>query len=482
LLSVLRFKLPVEFRLYFIVEYWSFIAGEGILVYGRLARHILSPLFDLLEGPEVPGYIKGLGESQWWPPARILELQNRKLRKLLKYAYENVPYYRRVFDERGLRPEAVKDSSDLAKLPILTKEIIRGNSGELMARGFPINRTWLTHTGGSTGEPLEFYSTRDQLRWAFATFRRAEKWWGYSLGDRRVAISIRRPLTSKLHRLAQLVGRVIIFPVDEMSTDRLAVFLEKLEAVRPEFITGYPSAIHLLAHFIESNGKLGPRPRAIVTGGEQLYDYQRELFARVFGCPTYNSYGSYEMNQMAQECSEHAGFHIAAESVVMEIVGDDGVPLPAGKEGRVVTTNLHNYAMPFIRYDIGDLGVLSQKVCACGRGLPVLERLSGRTTDFIVAGNGRKISGIALPWDFLGGSKLIEQFQIVQEKQGEVIVRVIPQRGCNSDCCEKVAGRIKARYADILGEDTDIRVEFVERIPVTRDGKRRIVVSSLGGA
>ena len=448
-------------------------------MYNLLARKMLLPLLDLLEGPNVPKYIRELEETQWWPPDRIRELQNQKLQKLISHAYNNVGYYKSIFDERGLKPEDVKDSADLVKLPILTKQIIREKFPQLVARGFPMNKAWPSHTGGSTGEPMEFYSTFDQLRWATATFRRAEKWWGHGFGDRRVTISVRRPFMSKLRKLERLAGRTTVFLVEEMLTDVLPLFVRKLEKIRPRFVTGYPSAVYLLAHFIESSGrKLGFRPEAIVTGGEQLYDYQRELFTRVFGCSTYSCYGSYEMNQMAQECPEHAGFHIAAESVVIEIVDDNDCPLPAGKEGRVVATNLHNYVMPFIRYDMGDMGALADKICPCGRGLPLLERLSGRTTDFIITRNGNKVSGLALPWNFLSTND-IEQFQIVQEKRGEVVVKFIPQKGLDSDYKESMAVQLRAKYQNILGKDMEIRVEFVDRIPTTRDGKRRIVESKL---
>ena len=220
------------------------------------------------------------------------------------------------------------------------------------------------------------------------------------------------------------------------------------------------------------------RPKAIITGGEQLYDYQRELFREVFGCETFSHYGAWEALSIACECSQHSGYHIAAENVIVEIVDDDDKPVAVGKEGRILVTNLHNYAMPFIRYDIGDEGTLSDQACPCGRGLPLLATLSGRTCDIIFTRSGKSIPSTGLPRLFFA-SLGVQQYQIVQENFEKMVVKIVFDREYPQSHVDGLIGEIIRQWRPILGEDMDITVEFVDQIPPTREGKRRVVISKL---
>ncbi len=423
-------------------------------------------------------YLKELEKTQWWPRDKILELQNQRLRQLIRHAYNNVPYYRRIFEERALKPDDIASSRDLAKLPILTKELIRKNSDQLMARGFPAKEVVPGRTGGSTGEPLAFYSTREeQHNWAIANRRRTQNWWGYKIGDKRVEIMQRHPNTSVIEKLRQLFERRMVFEAIGIS-QKLPFLVKKLEEFQPEFMVSYPSFIYLLARFMESQGKPKFRLKAITTVSEQLYEFQKELFKKVFGCEVYSYYGSFEMHQIAVECSEHSGYHIAAESVIIEVVNDEGVPVSVGEEGRIIITNLHNCAMPFIRYDIGDVGLLSSEICPCGRGLPLLARIVGRTTDFLITRNGNKIPSIAIPWEFLA-SEGVEQFQIVQESYGDMIVKIVLTETYQKEHVDQLSDRIMDQFGSMVGDGMNVTVEFVDQIPATRDGKRRVVVSNL---
>ncbi len=412
-----------------------------------------------------------------------MELQNQRLRQLVRHAYDKVPYYRRIFDERALKPNDIECSEDLGKLPVLTKQLIRNNFDNLMAPDFPAKELIPNCTGGSTGEPLSFYSTRDDLCiWGFAAAQRAYKWAGNELGEKCLWLRQRQPYRSTMEKLretaAQFFERILFLDANEMSVESLPLFVKKLEDFQPKFMRGYPSAIYLLARFIEREGKPRLRPKAIITTSEQLYDYQRDLFSKVFQCETYSHYTSWEVHAIATECPEHSGYHIAAENTIVEIADDEGRPVPVGGEGRVLITNLHNYAMPFIRYDMGDLGVSSDKACPCGRGLPLLAALNGRTTDVIFTRSGKSIPGIALPWDFLA-SLGVEQFQIVQETYERVVVKLVLGREYPGERLDKLTREIISQYRPIFGEDVDITVELVDQILPTEVGKRRVVISNL---
>lgn len=452
-------------------------------MYSWLARNTMAPVMDFLRGTRTMKCLKKLEQSQWWPRDKILELQNQRLRELAKHAYDNVPYYRRIFEERGLKPSDITSSQALVKLPILNKQLVRKKFDHLRAPGFPAKDIVSASTGGSTGELLNFYTTKNESRnWGFAAAQRAYGWGGYKVGEKCLLLGLIPKKGSMVERhrrkLAINFERILLFSPAAMSAENLALLTKKLAQFQPSFIRGYPSAIYLLALFIEREGKPKLRPKAVITTAEAVYDYQRDLFGKVFGCETYSHYGAAEQHTIAGECPEHHGYHIAAENVIVEIVDDAGEPVPAGKEGRILITNLHSYVMPFIRYDIGDLGVISDKACPCGRGLPLLGRVSGRVSDVILTRSGERLPGIVLPWSFLA-SLGVDQFQIVQESYEKVVVKLVVGREYPQERTDELTRAIISQYRDILGEDMDIVVEFVDHIPITARGKRRVVISKL---
>jgi phenylacetate-CoA ligase len=455
-------------------------------VYPYLARHIFGPALDFSRGTRTMHYLKELEASQWWSRSKILELQNECLGKLMEQTYRDVPYYRRIFDERALKPCSIHSAKDLEKLPVLTKQIIRDHSAELLSAGFTARQRVRFSTGGSTGEPLQFYRTRpDELSRDLAAAQRALGWAGYELGDKLARIAVVRPYPSIIHRISEsgkhLFERYLMIDAKQVSAQTLPFYVKQLEKFQPRFICGYPNAIELAARFILKAGRPHLKPAAIITDSEQLYDYQRELFSSVFGCPTFSNYDSWEAHAIATECAEHSGLHIAAENLIVEIVDDAGNQLSAGREGRIAITSLHNHAMPFIRYIIGDLGVAKDELCHCGRGLPLLAGLSGRTTDVIYTKSGKAISGTALLHVFLPPMG-VSQFQFVQESYEKVVIKVIMDRNYPKAYLDDLTSRLTQRYKKLLEENLDIRIEFVDAIPLTKDGKRKVIISKLNSA
>jgi phenylacetate-CoA ligase len=267
--------------------------------------------------------------------------------------------------------------------------------------------------------------------------------------------------------------RTTLLPAFEMSEEKLDAFVAAIRARRPAMIFGYPSALAHIARHARSRGHalddLGVRV-AFVTS-ERLYDEQRELIARAFGCRVANGYGGRDAGFIAHECPE-GGMHISAEDIVVEIVDRDGMPQPPGASGEIVVTHLATDSFPFIRYRTGDVGVLDARPCACGRGLPLLKEIQGRTTDFVVARDGTVMHGLALVYvvrDVPG----IRKFKIVQEslERTRVLLAVDP------DFDRADVGRIRAGMAQRLGGAVAIDVELVEDIPAEASGKYRYVVS-----
>jgi len=401
----------------------------------------------------------------------------------MHYAYTNVPYYQRLLNERSIKPGGITCTQDMVKLPILTKNIARTFSRELVAQDFPTREIVQSYTGGSTGEPLAFFRSRkEQANWDSAATLRAFEWAGCELGDKRAVITVVRPYNSTMAGFRQeakdFFRRTLMLDAKELSVQTIPLYVKKIYNFRPKLLTGYPSALELLARFIQGEARYQIRPKAVITGAEQLYDYQRELFSSVFQCETFSYYASHEVHALGSECAAHTGYHLAAENVIVEIVDDEGFPVVDGREGRIVVTSLHNYAMPFIRYEIGDVGAMSGDDCPCGRGLPLLTKLSGRTSDIIYTMSGKSVPGASLIHVFREPMG-VAQFQMVQESYDAVIVKIVMEKEYPEEYLVEISRKIVRKYRDVLGEDMDIRVKVVDHIPQTMDGKRRVIISNI---
>jgi len=320
------------------------------------------------------------------------------------------------------------------------------------------------------------------MSWNFAASYRGYAWAGYRFGDKLNGFGqVIRP-SSMRDRIGEsaryFLERVKVVDASVVSDETGPDIARKVYEFQPKFLRGYPSAIYLLARFIEKTGKYKIKPRAIFTGAEVLYDYQRELFRKVFECEAYSHYCAFELHPIAVECPTHTGHHVTAENVFVEIVDDNGEAVPAGREGRILITNLHNYGMPFIRYDIGDIGTLSDQACSCGRGRPLLSSLSGRADDILITRSGRQIPGTVLQRRFLAFFG-VEHCQVIQDSYEHLTVKLVVKKPCPQEQMDKIRNAILNTYRPLVGEDMNITVEFVDRIPLTRAGKQRVVISKV---
>ncbi|MFC2008812.1 phenylacetate--CoA ligase family protein [Chloroflexota bacterium] len=451
--------------------------------YNWVSLHLLGPALDAVRGTETISSLRELEESQWWPADRLAELQSRRLRALVQHAYEHVPFYRRYMYEAGLSPAHIQSAAELHLLPVLNRADVRRLSSELLAEYVPGNRTVTARTGGSTGEPLRFLSTpHDRYSRGFARSLRAQGWSGCSLGDRSFLVVEPRDWRSVRHRLmaalARRVQRTWQWEAGDMSKARLETMARLIESRRIRLMLGFPSALCLLASHVRERGGLSHNLKGIVTGGEPLYEHQRQLLQGTFGVMPLSKYSSNEILDIACQCEMADGYHIAVEDVVVEILDEQGNRLPLGGVGRVVVTNLHNPAMPFIRYDIGDAGALGEHACSCGRGLPLLSNLEGRRSDVLLTPDGRRIPGILLPWSYLADLG-VQQIQILQEQLETIRVRVVLEPSMERDAAAAVLQSIRSRYTAILGETVAVEVETATEIPAGPRGKRAVVVSKL---
>jgi phenylacetate-CoA ligase len=443
------------------------------MIYTRLVSSLLFPLHELAKGHDTLRVRRSLERSEWWS-AEALELhQVERLRTLLVRAGKKVPYYRKLFADLRFDPASVSSLQDLERLPFLTKDLIRANLEDLKSPG---TRLKLFNTGGSTGEPLQFFIGRERVSHDVAAKWRATRWWGVDIGDPEIVIwgsPIELGAQDRMRGLRDRLFRTELLPAFEMSEKRLDAFVDRISAVKPKMIFGYPSALALVAEHAESRGRnlwnVGVRV-AFVTA-EQLFDHQKKTIAEVFGCAVANGYGGRDLGFVAHECRD-GGLHVTAEDVIVEIVDEDGNVAPKGETGEIVVTHLASSGFPFVRYRSGDLGALSEWLCPCGRGLPLLEAVHGRTTDFVVSEDGTVMHALALIYavrDVPG----VKNFKVVQEDRSHTRVFLIPENGFSQEAEEKIRKRLAAR----LGKGVRISMERVAEIPRSASGKHRYVES-----
>lgn len=445
-------------------------------MHNSIARNIVYPMADLILGTSILQKLKMLEKTQWWPIGKLNELQNTRLQSLIKYAYENTKYYRRIFRERGLHYHDIKVVADLQKLPILTKNDIRQNFEDLLAKNNKVGKSILSATSGSTGEPLRYYTNKDAISISWASTFRAWEWGGWVIGDKRATLGgsslIPHKEISLKNRLRAYLERNLLLPAISMDEAKMDVYTDKLSWYEPKILRGYPSAIYLLAKHIKKRNIDGVDVKAIFTTAEMLLPRHRELIEQVFHCKVFDNYGCRDGGGNANECAEHKGLHISLEQCVMEFV-HSGNPVKTGESGEIILTDLHNYAMPFIRYQVGDVGVPASENCECGRSLPLIEKIEGRTTDTIAFANGRTLSGPALTLIFKDCN--IATYQVIQKSGLKLLIKIVKDKSYTVKDTEYLRQTLSGH----LGPEIDVFIEFVDQLLVTNSGKHRFIISEI---
>lgn len=443
-----------------------------------IVKHVGIPIAETIARMPVSKHLRELLRTQWLSLDDIRMMQERRLASVIEHCYNTVPLYRRFMDERSLTPEDIRSVEDLVKLPILTKEIIRANYPELViSSSFRPSQLIETTSSGSTGEPFKFVLSKEEKARKWAGLYRFWAWAGYELGDRIVSITAFPPRAFKkaslLRYLETRYSGILGLYATELSADNVKSFIETISRFTPKVIRGYSSTLHYLAQSLTERGvKL--QVSAACTTGETIHDFQRELIEAAFGCKVYDGYGGEGM-EIAGQCGHDKNYHINAEDVIVEILDEDGRPCEPGVEGQVVLTDLNRYSMPLIRYNIQDLAALSGKQCVCGRGLPMLERISGRLTDVGVTPSGKLISSYLFSILFRELVPRVKQFQVVQEKRDHLVVYIVP-----GDGFQEVSEYVRSSIRERVGSEVSIDIKTVEEIPVAPSGKRRLFISKCG--
>ena len=442
--------------------------------YTALCAGLLFPLHERLKGHDSVAVRRRLEASQWGAPEQIAAEQAVRLRDFLVDIGTRVPYYRSLFKALSFDPGEVREVADLRRLPLLTKAIVRANTEALKADGHGVLSRF--NTGGSTGEPLVFYVGKDRTNHDVGGKWRATRWWGVDIGDTELVVwgsPIELGAQDRLRRLRDGVMRSHLLPAFEMSEAKLDDFITVIRRKKPRMLFGYPSALSLIARHAHKRGRrlddLGVK--VVFVTSERLYDEQRQAISAAFGCPVANGYGGRDAGFIAHECPS-GGMHLMAEDTVVELIDSEGQPVNEGQAGEIVVTHLAGREFPFLRYRTGDIAVMDTRHCACGRGLPMLREIQGRSTDFVVAADGTVMHGLSLIY-ILRDLPGIQAFKITQNSRTEVVVEIVEDSGFDYSCQAGILDGFRKR----LGVEVEVHIRFVENIAPERSGKFRYVVS-----
>jgi phenylacetate-CoA ligase len=434
-----------------------------------LAQNVIIPWYERRWGLETGGLLRSLQQSQYDTPERIHQRQWDALRKLLEFVSTSNPFYRERFRSAGFRPSELRGPDDLAAIPVLSKDDIRSRGADLISDGYSPEGMFHKRTGGSTGVPVHLYWDRDAYRFKGAVVKRHDAWAGYRFGDKHATLwgdtEKRYPLRERIFHA--LCARTIFLDTLLMDEAHLRNFVQRLRRFRPPVLYGHAHSVYFFTRYLIDEGIDDIRFTALISTAETLLPAERQVIESRFGRVLFDRYGCEELSLIASECESHDGLHIAAEGLYVEVLGGD-----EQSPGRVVVTDLMNRGMPLVRYEVGDLATIAPGRCSCGRGLPRLGRVFGRTTDILYAPDGRKISGVSILDTFVIHVPGVHQAQIVQDALDHVILRIVRDSGFGPASVAHL-GQTVSR---VFGPAMRHHIEYVEAIAPTPRGKYQFTI------
>ena len=422
---------------------------------GFLHEHIILPLSDLLKGESVHKYLRLLREAESWSDEQMKEFQQQRLHQLLVYASQEVPFYRDWIQTHNLNP----DFLTLDQMPIVSKAIMR-NEGidRFSAEHFPVKKRIPSRSGGSTGEPFTFYETK--LSYSVNMAAKLRTWYqaGYHLGDLYMKITNGKR-TSKVKQLQDLMNNCIYVPFYSITDNILKSILDRIEYTNPHFIRSYPSPLYLLARYRNNHPNYQFSPQHIMTTGSTLTkDYRNEI-EKAFGCDIIDSY-SCEGTPNVYETPSHDGYNISGYYGIIEVLDDDNKPVVNGV-GRVVSTNLWNYAHPFVRYDTQDLVEVKG-----GR----IIRIMGRQCETLVEANGTLLTVHNFTHYFSDNFPSVDGWQVVKLKDGNIRFRLVVNKLFSPDDEQNIINH----WSSCTGRE--ISLEIVDKLPLMSNNKHLSII------
>jgi len=419
--------------------------------------------------------MRGLITSARYPRLEEREVrafQDRRLRALVRHAYENVPFYRSLYDEHGIGPRAIRGVQDLHRLPITHKRMFQSLPMEQrLARGADQRRLIVRKTSGSSGEPLVVGRTWMEerslglLRWRAmfnAGYRPADRYAGVLMNHKLQRADVQLPL-----RMLRAVGLLRTELIDCLQEPR--VILAALRSLDPQVIGGFPGVLARVAVLASEISGRPLRPRLVIAGGETITPLMRKQIEETFAAPLFDMYGSIEFNLLAWQCRESGVMHTCDDGVITEVLMPNGTAAPARGRGELVGTNLHSFAMPFIRYRMADVVTRGGDRCSCGSPFGSIESIQGRMVDHFLLPRGRVLHPWELTTDLVVNPNTVREYQLLQESESRILLRIVPQRSLS----EVELRALREPVERILGPEVAFELRLVDRIPLEVTGKFR---------
>lgn len=444
----------------------------------ELKRKFYCWKYDIAK-PGTLAYYKTLCRNQKLSPAEIEELSFFKVRCLLKYAYEHVPFYRQRFLSSGAVPEDFATAEDFEKFPLLSREDLQNHFEQFLSDEYTMKDVRIVSTGGSSGEPVQVCHPRMLPRAAMGW--RLLDWWNISPADDMAHVYryVHNSLKSRLfYWMQSFPGKQILLDAARFSEKDIAVFLKKFCRLKPALLHGYVGAIDFLADHILEHGITVPPPKAIWLTSAPVTKVQRARIEKAFGAPVYDQYGCCEIYWLAAECHHRNGLHMFQDIRRIEFTDQAGRNVPHGEYGNITVTDLENYAFPLIRYVNGDHGRRLTQECSCCCRLPLMDNVKGRISEMIRLPSGARLSGEFLTTLFDDFPEAVKQFQVHQESDGSIILNVVPNN--SEKMIEPCLKKTETLLRKAVNHEVPVSIRTVDSIP-QKNGKLKYIISDVQG-
>ena len=434
-------------------------------------KRMIFGIGERLHGWDVIKKLHRLEEMEDWDRSQIELFQLEQLQKLTTHAYQNVPFYKDLWDRYNVHPDKIYSLEDLACFPKVTKKMLVEAGDRTLDKTQAKGSFVEGRSSGSTGEQFVYYKTISHQSWFIAGQFHGWKWAGWNIGEPWIRLQFRGNIGLRA-KMEDRIFNCLYMPIDELSNDYLHKFVPKAIRFNPTMLRGYAGGTYVLSQFLLKNSAYTLSPKVVVCTGDTLYPHYRKSIESAFNCAVFDTYGGEGMS-IANQCRK-GSYHIVP--VVYLEHEPEGPKLENSQPGRLLVTNLTNFAMPLIKYDIGDIGIMGQGTCACGREWKYLKEIVGRETDIIVTPEGRYLVCHHFN-NILRQFEGIEQFQIIQNDLRSITVNMVVNEKYEKDGSEPI---IKKQLYIIGGREIDVILNYVDLILAPKSGKRRYIISKVG--
>lgn len=435
--------------------------------YNSIAEKLILPASDIPLKRNVNKHFNFLKKSEWWSAGELENYQNERLRDLINYAYNNIEYYNILFKDNKLRPKDIKTKNDLIKIPILNKSDIQRNTKKLINKAYPKSKIIFHKSSGSTGEPIQYLVSKDAYSFNIACNLRGWYWMGYRLGDKFIKMSqYERPFQKQLQ---DIFLRTKYISTANLNDEQFSKIISILENYNPKIIRSYPDPLFFLANYIKKNDINTIKPKVLTTTGNLLIPKIRDFIENKFNSKIYDSYRC-EGGPNAFENPMHDRYILSMEYGVSEIISN-GEEVSPNEKGMHITTDLHNYTMPFIRYNSQDIVVKGPGPCPSGRQHQTISKIYGRDSDVLITPKGKYLIVLHFA-DYFDQFPSINQFQVIQKEIDRVKIKLV----VNSKFNHSIENLILKYWLNYIEDDVKITIQIVESIAPTKSGKHRFII------